>query len=187
MTRSDTAGRLVRYWRQRPHLHRDGISLPESLLFGQLKQALDSEAMEVAALSLLSRDSTLHLVLKQPLAARLTLHLDFLPPDWAQRQLRLAYHVDGEAASPSLLRRAIGGLVLTALSGGMGDRLLRQLAAPLDWLKLEDGIATIGLDALPAVKEWLDYPLFGRALGERWQVRTLETSPGWLRLRFAKT
>lgn len=180
------ANRLQRSWQQRPNLHRDGVSLQEAWLLRKLQQALNGDTLHVDGLSLLSRDSTLHLTAHQPLAARLTLHFDFLPIDWHSRQLRLRYHAQGEAISPSVTRRLLGGLLLGVLEGAFGHKALQQLAKPLDWLTLEQDIAAIDLQRLPALQQWLDYPLLGKPLGEHLSIKAIETSPGQLRIRLGR-
>ncbi|NWK76349.1 hypothetical protein [Aquitalea sp. LB_tupeE] len=179
--------RLIRGWQQRPTLHRDGVSLQEAWLLRKLQQALNGDALQIDSLSLLSRDSTLHLTAHQPLAARLTLHFDFLPIVWHSRQIRLHYHVQGEAISPSTTRRLLGGLLLGVMEGAFGHKTLQQLAKPLDWLTLEQDIATIHLDALDRVRQYLDYPLLGKPLAARLTIKAIETSPGLLRIRLSRS
>jgi hypothetical protein len=179
--------RLIRGWQQRPTLHRDGVSLQEMWLLRKLQQALNGDSLHIDALSLLSRDSTLHLTARQPLAARLTLHFDFLPIAWHSRQIHLRYHVQGEAISPSTTRRLLGGLLLGVMEGAFGHKALQQLAKPLDWLTLEQDIATIHLDALDSVRQYLNYPLLGKPLAARLTIKAIETSPGLLRIRLGRS
>lgn len=179
--------RLIRGWQQRPTLHRDGVSLQEAWLLRKLQQALNGDSLHIDGLSLLSRDSALHLTAHQPLAARLTLHFDFLPIAWNSRQIRLRYHVQGEAVSPSTTRRLLGGLLLGVMEGAFGHKALQQLAKPLEWLTLEQDIASIDLTRLPALQQWLDYPLLGKPLGEHLFIKTIETSPGQLRIRLGRS
>lgn len=181
------ASRLQRSWQHRPSLHRDGVSLQEAWLLRKLQQALNGDSLQIDGLSLLSRDSTLHLTAHQPLAARLTLHFDFLPIDWNSRQIRLRYHVQGEAISPSATRRLLGGLLLGVLEGAFGHKALQHLAKPLDWLTLEQDIAYIDLQRLPALQPWLDYSLLGKPLGEHLAIKAIETLPGQLRIRLTRT
>ncbi|WP_199053435.1 hypothetical protein [Aquitalea sp. ASV15] len=176
------SSRLQRSWQQRPILHRDGVSLQEAWLLRKLQQALNGDSLQIDGLSLLSRDSTLHLTAHHPLAARLTLHFDFLPVDWNSRQICLRYQVQGEAISPSTTRRVLGGLLLGVLEGAFGHKALQQLTKPLDWLTLEQDVAMIDLTRLPALQPWLDYPLLGKPVSERIVIRALETSPGQLRI-----
>ncbi|WP_287881150.1 hypothetical protein [Aquitalea sp.] len=178
---------LIRGWQQRPTLHRDGVSLQEAWLLRKLQQALDGDSLQIDGLSLLSRDSTLHLTIHQPLAARLTLHFDFLPINWHSRLIQLRYHVQGEAISPSTTRRLLGGLLLGAMEGAFGHKALQQLTRPLDWLTLEQDIASIDLTQLPALQQWLDYPLLGKPLGEHLIIKAMETCPGRLRIRLGRT
>ncbi len=179
--------RLIRSWQQRPTLHRDGVSLQEDWLLRKLQQALNGDALQIDSLSLLSRDSTLHLTSQQPLAARLTLHFDFLPIDWNSRQIRLRYHVQGEAISSSTTRRLLGGLLLGVMEGAFGHKALQQLTKPLDWLNLEQDVAIIDLTRLPALQQWLDYPLLGKPLAARLTIKAIETSPGLLRIRLGRS
>ncbi len=181
------ASRLQRSWQQRPNLHRDGVSLQEAWLLRKLQQTLNGDSLQIDGLSLLSRDSTLHLTAHHPLAARLTLHFDFLPVDWNSRRICLRYHVQGEAIAPSTTRRLLGGLLLGVLEGAFGHKALQQLAKPLDWLTLEQDIAMIDLTRLPALQPWLDYPLLGKPLASRLTIKTIETSPGQLRIRLGRS
>lgn len=178
--------RLRQGWQQRPILHRDGLSLQEDWLLRKLQQALNGDELHIDGLALLSRDSILYLTTRQPLAARLALHFDFLPPDWRSRQLRLRYHVQGEAISPSTIRRLLGGLLLGVMEGALGRKALQQLAASLDWLTLEQDLASIHLDELDSLNHWLDYPLLGKPLGERLAITAIETRPGQLRIRLGR-
>jgi len=177
---------LIRGWQQRPTLHRDGVSLQEAWLLRKLQQSLDGDTVQINGLSLLSRDSTLHLTTHQPVAARLTLHFDFLPINWHERQIQLRYHVQGEAISPSTTRRLLGGLLLGVLEGAFGHKALQQLTKPLDWLTLEQDIASIDLNGLSTLQQWLDYPLLGKPLGERLIIKAIETLPGQLRIRLGR-
>jgi len=181
------ASRLQDSWQQRPILHRDGVSLQEAWLLRKLQQTLNGDSLQIDGLSLLSRDSTLHLTAHHPLAARLTLHFDFLPIDWNSRQICLRYHVQGEAIAPSTTRRLLGGLLLGVLEGAFGHKALQQLAKPLDWLTLEQDIAMIDLTRLPALQPWLDYPVLGKPLAAHLTIKTIETSPGQLRIRLGRS
>ena len=178
---------LIRGWQQRPTLHRDGVSLQEAWLLRKLQQGLNGDSLQIDGLSLLSRDSTLHLTVRQPVAARLTLHFDFLPINWHNRLIQLRYHIQGEAISPSTPRRLLGGLLLGVMEGAFGHKALQQLTKPLDWLTLEQDIATIHLDALDSVRQYLDYPLLGKPLAARLTIKAIETSPGLLRIRLGRS
>jgi len=178
--------RLQQGWQQRPTLHRDGVALQEAWLLHKLQQALNGVTLQINSLSLLSHDSTLHLTVHQPVAARLTLHFDFLPVAWHSRQIQLRYHVQGEAISPSTTRRLLGSLLLGVMEGAFGHKALQQLSKTLDWLTLEQDIASIDLNRLPALQPWLDYPLLGKALGEHIAIKAIETQPGQLRIRLGR-
>ncbi|MTD33833.1 hypothetical protein [Paludibacterium denitrificans] len=169
-----------------PTLHRDGITFSEDWLLQQLKKRLDSDDLTVEGLALLSHDSTLHLTLHRPVAAHLTLHFDFLAVDWPQRRLTLRYHATGQSASTSLVKRAFVNLLLSTLDYGSAPHLLRQLTQDLDWIDVQQQQLVFHLNRLPSAQRWLERPVFGQPLAARLAIRSLNTSPGQLRLRLGR-
>lgn len=183
-------------WRERwqqlrpqlPALHRDGISLPAPLLLAQLRKALDGDELEVQALQLGDAGGELQLLLKKPGQRLLHIHFQFAPVDWPARRIDIHFSLNGgENRDPTLAGRALGKLVLLGLESGLGLRALQKLAAPLDWLQLQDGLASVHLQQIPAIARWLQQPLLGKPLAERLRLAAIDTTDGALRLRLART
>lgn len=183
-------------WRERwqqlrpqlPALHRDGISLPAPLLLAQLRKALDGDELEVQALQLGDAGGELQLLLKKPGQRLLHIHFQFAPVDWPARRIDIHFSLSGgENRDPTLAGRALGKLVLLGLESGLGLRALQKLAAPLDWLQLQDGLASVHLQQIPAIARWLQQPLLGKPLAERLRLAAIDTTDGALRLRLART
>ena len=101
-------------WRQRwqqwqslrPKLHRDGASLPATLLLASLQQQLDSEQLRVVDLQLQPEECVLELDIQQPLRARLQLFFHFGELDWPRRTLLIHYRLQGTPQDNGLIRRA---------------------------------------------------------------------------------
>ncbi|MFC3627615.1 hypothetical protein ACFOKJ_15955 [Vogesella amnigena] len=183
-------------WRERwqqlrpqlPALHRDGISLPAPLLLAQLRKALDGDELEVQALQLGDAGGELQLLLKKPGQRLLHIHFQFAPVDWPARRIDIHFCLSGgENRDPTLAGRALGKLVLLGLESGLGLRALQKLAAPLDWLQLQDGLASVHLQQIPGIARWLQQPVLGKPLAERLRLAAIDTTDGALRLRLART
>ena len=182
-------------WRERwqqlslllPALHRDGISLPAPLLLAQLRKALDGDELAVQALQLDDSGGELQLLLKRPGQRLLHIHFQFAPVDWTAHRIDIHFSLSGgENRDTTLAGRALGKLVLLGLESGLGLRALQKLAAPLEWLELKDGCASVHLQRIPSISRWLQQPVLGKPLAERLQLRAIETTDNALRLRLAR-
>ncbi|WP_174874531.1 hypothetical protein [Vogesella oryzae] len=169
-----------------PTLHRNGIALPAPWLQSQLQAALDSEELCVEHLQFSADGGVLQLLLKKPGQRLLSIHFRFAPVDWAQRRIDIDFSVRGENRDPTLVGRALGKLMQLGLESSLGLRALQRLAAPLEWLVLQDNRCSVLLEKLPAVARWLQQPLLGKTLAERVQIAALETRDNALRLRLAR-
>ncbi|MFC3532198.1 hypothetical protein ACFOLG_08375 [Vogesella facilis] len=181
-------------WRQRwqtlhaslPSLHRDGIALPVALLLPRLQAAIDSAELSVQDLRFTPQGGELHLLLKKPGLRLLRIQFRFAPVDWAQRRIDIDFTLQGENRDATLAGRALGKLLQLGLESGLGLRALQRLAAPLEWLLLQDGRASVLLDKLPTVARWLQQPLLGKPLAERLCIAAIDTTDDALRLRIAR-
>lgn len=181
-------------WRQRwqdfstrlPALHRDGISLPAALLLPQLQKALDGDELAVEGLQFNDIGGELRLLLKKPGQRLLIIQFRFAPVDWPARRIDVDFSLQGENRDRSLAGRALGKLVQLGLESGLGLRALQRLAAPLGWLELQDGRASVHLQQIPFLARWLQQPLLGKPLAERLQLAAIDTADNALRLRLAR-
>ncbi|MEQ6290732.1 hypothetical protein ACFPAG_08925 [Vogesella sp. GCM10023246] len=181
-------------WRQRwqtlnaslPALHRDGIALPAALLLPRLQAAIDSDELSVHDLQFTPQGGELQLLLKKPGRRLLRIQFRFAPVDWPQRRIDIDFTLQGENRDATLAGRALGKLMQLGLESGLGLRALQRLAAPLQWLVLQDGRASVLLEQLPAVARWLQQPLLGKPLAERLCIAAIDTTDNALRIRLAR-
>lgn len=180
------ASRLSRGWAHlsEKHIrpHHDGISFSEEWLQGKLKQALDSDNLTIDSLSLLSKDSTIHLTVKSPVAAHVTLCLNVLPINWQERTIPIQFHAEGIALSDSVIKRTLSTLLLSVLEGSVGHKVLESLTANLDYLESKHDILTIHLDKIPVVHKWMHYSLLGYSVADNLALKSILTMPGRIRL-----
>ncbi|MDN0082911.1 hypothetical protein QU487_09100 [Crenobacter sp. SG2305] len=178
--------RLAEGWQQLsarlPIPHRDGVSLPQTLLLSSLQKRLDPELARCEALTLDTEHLQLQLAVTQPIHARLFLSLRPASIDWPSRTLALDYRLQGMSTSPSRLRRAVSRPLLEHLDSRIGRQLLGQLLKDLPWLRLEGERLIIALDRIDTLNRWLKSPLFGQNLADRFALAELRTENGALRL-----
>ncbi|MCW3479005.1 hypothetical protein OL229_05440 [Neisseriaceae bacterium JH1-16] len=165
-----------------PTPHRDGLSLPQSLLQSSLQRHLDPELARYESLTIDDEHVHLQLAVIRPIHARLQLSLRPTGIDWPSRTLSLDYRLQGTSTSPSRLRRVVNSALLGRLDSRIGRQLLRQLLKDLPWLSLKDEQLIVALDRLDALNRWLERPLFGQALADRFALAELRVENGALRL-----
>lgn len=171
------------HWQsRRPRLHRDGVSLPASLLLDALQKQLNGERLQVENLQLHPEHSCLTLLLQQPVAARLQLFFHFGAINWPARTVLIHYQLQGSRHDGNLVRRTLGTLLLVALDAGLGTRLLQNLTADLDYIDIQPQHIHIHLDRLPPAARWLEQDILGKPLAERIALRAISTPEHHLRL-----
>jgi hypothetical protein len=176
------AERWQRFSAKLPTPHRDGISLPQSLLLSSLQKRLDPKQARCESLSIDTEHLHLQLAVAKPIHARLLLSLRPASIDWPSRTITLGYQLEGISTSPSRLRRAVNDTLLGRLDSRIGRQLLRQLLKDLPWLRLEGERLIIALDRIDTLHRWLESPLFGQDLADRFALAELRTENGALRL-----
>jgi len=165
-----------------PIPHRDGVSLPPALLLTGLNRYLDSDQARADHIDI--RDDWLHLQLTvtHPLHAELQLALRPADIDWPARRLTLDYTLTGHSTSPSRLKRLANSALLGRLDSRIGRQLLGQLLKDLPWLRLEGERLIVALDRVDTLNRWLESPLFGQNLADRFALAELRIENGALRL-----
>lgn len=171
---------------QRPRLHRDGISLPATLLLRTLRKQLDSDTVQVTHLALQPGESLLELTVQQPLTASLQLYFSFGEINWPARTLTIHYRLQGTPYDSSLIKRTLGTLLLATLDAGLGVKLLQRLAAELDFITIHPRHLTLHLDQLPLAARALEQDILGKPLARRLALTAISTSKDYLRLTLGR-
>lgn len=169
-----------RWQQQRPRLHRDGFSLPATVLLRALQKELDGEQYQVKALLLAPDACLLRLNISQPTASMLDIHFRITPLCANSHTLHVPYHLHGRCHDASLLRRSLGKLLWLAIHHGQNSQLLQTLAADLDFIDIYPDHLLVHLDRIPLLQRSLLHP----AITPLFSLKQITTPPGYLRLQF---
>lgn len=172
--------------RYRPHLHRDGISLPAALLLKQLKSWLDNDDLIIEDLLLDEHGAVFWLRIQHPAPTILQLHCRPETAAAGSDSLRLHYHLQADDSQPSLRGHLLGKAASLAANSGMATHLLQKLAAPLPWLAIDQQYLTLHWHDIPAIQRWLNATVLGYQPLTGWRIAAIHTRHDWLRLQLKR-
>ena len=123
-----------------------------------------------------------NVILTQGVDAVHTIDFRFLPVDWPNRTVRIAFDRSSAAAGDGLVARTLGTLAVGVFGMATGDPL-DKLAARQPWASVNGNVLTVKLDEVPSLKSTLDSSLMGYKLFDHIGIRQLSTEQGAIRIR----
>ncbi|MCG9025913.1 hypothetical protein LH462_02125 [Laribacter hongkongensis] len=165
-----------------PGLRADGVVLKQDWLLDKLKTELDRDGITVESLALTPEKGNIKVRTTQGVDAVHTIDFRFLPVDWPNRTVRIAFDRSSAAAGDGLIARTLGTLAVGVFGMATGDPL-DKLAARQPWASVNGNVLTVKLDEVPSLKSTLDSSLMGYKLFDHIGIRQLSTEQGAIRIR----
>ena len=104
-----------------PGLRADGVVLKQDWLLDKLKTELDRDGITVESLALTPEKGTIKVRTTQGVDAVHTIDFRFLPVDWPNRTVRIAFDHSSAAAGDGLIARTLGTLAVGVFGMATGD------------------------------------------------------------------
>lgn len=153
---------LKSFFNKFPGFSREGMILPQSLLLDKVRAAVKADGWTVENLILKPEGGTLIVINAGLIDAEHRIHFRFLPVNWANRRVPMAFEVESSAISDHLLGKLLGTMAVNAMSVAV-DTPVDVLAGQVPYVSVARNrqILFIKLDEVPSLAPILNTSLMG--------------------------
>ena len=114
-----------------PGLSREGITIPSPLLLEKMQAGVNTDALQVKALSLSTDKGRLQILAIKGINVLVDVDFKVVAVDWKQRSITLEFTESMKSGSDSAIGQVLGNVVLTAFAMAAGQNPMRPVQQAL--------------------------------------------------------
>lgn len=172
-----------------PGLSREGVGLKREWLLEKLRDAIDRHPqldLKIEDLKLTPGQGVVTLTTNKGISARHELSFRFLPVDWPNRTVNIAFQRKSESLSDNAVARILGNLAINTFAFAAGEDPLSKMSDKLPYAKIEGDVMRLYLDQVPSLAPLLNTQVLGFKPFDHLGIKDIMIEQDLLRIKLGK-